>query len=85
MIICLKDKFIDKDYKSTYDKLTARSYYPYTRLISLWDGGYLSSDDGRSVINSMYATRSGTIVFTNFNYRYWYYYRYSFPRPTSHS
>ncbi|KAF6016498.1 hypothetical protein EB796_025196 [Bugula neritina] len=30
------------------------------------DGGFLSSDDETSVINSMYATRSGLIVFTSY-------------------
>ena len=36
-----------------------------TDLIYIPDGGFLSSNDNTSVINSMYATRSGLIVFTS--------------------
>ena len=35
-------------------------------LIYIPDGGFLSSNDNKSVINSMYATRSGLIVFTSY-------------------
>lgn len=42
------------------DKTTA-----VTELTFIPDGGFLSSHDNKSVITSMYATRSGLIVFTS--------------------
>lgn len=37
-----------------------------TQAVFIPGGGFVSSDDNSSVINSMYATKSGLIVFTSY-------------------
>lgn len=48
------ESIVSTDAKAT----TAMTYIP--------DGGFVSSVDNSSVINSMYATKSGVIVFTSY-------------------
>ena len=62
----LQNRFAVPDYDADYSQ---RITYPdthATEMIFLPGGGYVSSKHRSSVINSMYATRSGLIVFTSY-------------------
>lgn len=54
---------MSKDFASSADSITDNSASAYTNMVYFPGGGYMSSRDNNSVINSAYATRSGLIVF----------------------
>ena len=54
------------DYSISYsEQLSYQSVTAVTGMTYIPGGGFISSQNGIDIINSMYATRSGLIVFTN--------------------
>lgn len=61
-----QDRFVDTAFSTSPTEAITDNTQATTGLVYIPDGGFVSSNDDSSVINSMYATLSGLIVFTNY-------------------
>ncbi|XP_067950366.1 uncharacterized protein [Watersipora subatra] len=63
---CVMNRFVLPDFETAASESITDNTIATTQAVFIPGGGFVSSDDDSSVINSMYATKSGLIVFTSY-------------------